>query len=101
MGYAKVVKITDRKVRLEHQLNSDGTAYAEDVTIEVADSVDPSRIAWLTSQDGKVGIASFGFSPATYAVDGALFPSDIAALTGSPVDPDADDGTPEPDPADD
>jgi len=75
MGYSKLVKVSDRKVRFVHQLNSDGTAYAEDVTIELQEGVDPSRLAYLTAQDGKVGIASWSFSPADVPTD-LLFPEE-------------------------
>ena len=65
MGYSKVVAITERKVKFVHQLDSDGTAYAEDITIEIDETVDPSRLKYLVDQDGKIGYASVSFSAAT------------------------------------
>lgn len=62
MGYAKVIKVSDHEVRLVHQLNPDGTAYAEDIIVTTSDEVDPSRLNWLGRQDGKVGYASVSFS---------------------------------------
>jgi hypothetical protein len=76
MGYAKLVKVSDRKVRLLHQLGADGQPYAEDVTIELAENVDPSRMAYLTEQDGKVGIASFSFRPEAGAPEDLSFPEE-------------------------
>jgi hypothetical protein len=73
VGYAKVIKVSDRKVRLVHQLDNDGKPYAEDITIEVAESVNPSRLAYLTAQDGKIGVSSFGFRE-TDAPDNLTFP---------------------------
>lgn len=73
MGYSKIVKISDRKVRIEHQLNNDGTPYAEDVTLEIADSVNPSRLSYLV--DGSIGILSYSFTPVAEIV-GLRFPSD-------------------------
>jgi len=69
MGYYKVVKISDHKVRFIHQLGQDGKPYAEDVTIETAEEVDPNRLNYLTQNDGKIGILSFSFSP---AADGSI-----------------------------
>jgi hypothetical protein len=63
MGYAKVIKVSDHKIRLVHQLNPDGTPYAEDITVETADDVDPGRLAYLAAHDGKIGYASVSFSP--------------------------------------
>lgn len=63
MGYAKVKKISDHKIKLLHQLHPDGTPYAENIIIELDESVDPSRLSYLASQDGKIGIASIAFSP--------------------------------------
>lgn len=73
MGMSKVVKVSDHEVRLVHQLGGDGKPYAEDVTISLDESVDPSRLAWLARQDGKTGIASFGFSPSEVG-EGVKFP---------------------------
>lgn len=73
MGYSKIVKISDRKVRIEHQLNNDGTPYAADVTLEIADSVNPSRLSYLV--DGSIGILSYSFTPVAEIV-GLRFPSD-------------------------
>lgn len=74
MGMSKVVKVSDHEVRLVHQLDGDGKPYAEDITITTSDSVDPSRLSWLTSKDGKVGIASFSFSETDVSGD-IKFPS--------------------------
>lgn len=74
MGYAKVVKVSDREVRLVHQLDNDGKPYAEDVTVTVPEEVDPSRISYLAGQDGKVGILSYSFSADANAPEDLLFP---------------------------
>ena len=63
MGFSKVVKLNESTVKLVHQLNGDGTPYAEDVTIAVQLGVDPRRIDWLMRHEGKVGVASFSFTP--------------------------------------
>lgn len=76
MGYTKVVKVSDRKIRMLHQLDSDGKPYAEDVTIEVAESVDPSRLSYLGAKDGQIGVFSWGFSPAGGLDDGLQFPEE-------------------------
>ncbi len=71
MGMSKVKVIAPGKVKVLHQLNADGTPYAEDVTIE---SSVPGRLSYLESQDGKVGIFSFSFtSQFDAAPDGLLF----------------------------
>lgn len=70
---SKVIAVSDRKVRIVHQLGGDGKPYAEDVTIEIADEVDSSRMAWLVAQDGRTGLVSFGFT-AQDAGDGVEFP---------------------------
>lgn len=74
MGYTKVIKESDHKIRLVHQLNNDGTPYAEDVTIETAESVDPARLSYLAQNDGAIGILSFSFSPADGVPEGIKFP---------------------------
>jgi hypothetical protein len=73
MGLSKVKKLGPGKVKFIHQLNDDGTAYAEDVTVE---SDVPGRIAYFEQQDGKVGVLSFSFSPYDTAPDGVKFPED-------------------------
>lgn len=62
MGYSKIVNKGNGKVVLVHQLNQDGSAYAEDITVEVQAGVDPSRIDHLTKQDGKIGTAGVYFT---------------------------------------
>jgi len=71
MGMSKIKVLGPGRVKAVHQLNSDGTAYAEDVTIE---SDVPGRLAWLEEHDGKVGIFSFSFRPDEHAPTGVLFP---------------------------
>jgi hypothetical protein len=71
MGMSKIKVLGPGKVKAVHQLNSDGTTYAEDITIE---SDVPGRLAWLESNDGKVGVFSFSFSPTTPEPEGMLFP---------------------------
>jgi hypothetical protein len=65
MGYSKVVVVNDRTVKFVHQLDQNGESYAEDVTVELQDGVPASRLEYFVAQDGKVGVASFGFSPLT------------------------------------
>lgn len=62
MGLSKVVDKGDGKVVLVHQLDGNGTAYAEDITVEVQAGVSPSRLDWLSKQDGKIGVANVSFS---------------------------------------
>ena len=63
MGLCKVVRLENgRGVRLVHQLDQDGNAYAEDITVEVQEGVDPSRLSDLMAKDGKIGICSWYFS---------------------------------------
>lgn len=71
MGYCKVKKIADGKVKIFHQLDSGGKAYAEDVTVE---SDVPGRIDYLEALDGKVGTFSFGFTPASGDTSSIKFP---------------------------
>ena len=71
MGMSKIKVISPGKVKAIHQLNGDGTAYAEDVTIE---SNVPGRLDWLEKQDGKVGVFNFGFSTYETEPEGLLFP---------------------------
>lgn len=71
MGMSKIKVVGPGKVKAVHQLNSDGTACAEDVTIE---SDVPGRLDWLEKQDGKVGVFSFSFSAYETEPDGLLFP---------------------------
>lgn len=73
MGLSKIKVISPTKVKAIHQLNSDGTAYAEDVTIE---SEVAGRLDYLKSQDGRVGVFSFSFSPYTAVPEGLKFPDD-------------------------
>lgn len=73
MGYSKVVKVSEREVRFVHQRNSDGTPYAEDVTLTVPDGVGPERIEHWAKMDGKVGILSFSFSPIETAPEDLIF----------------------------
>lgn len=76
MGMSKVVPLANgRGVRLVHQLDTDGTPYAEDVTIEVQPGVDPERLSYLLSKAGTIGTASFGFTPME-GIQGLLFPED-------------------------
>lgn len=74
MGLSKIKKISPGKVKIVHQLNADGTTYAEDVTVEVQEGVPASRIDYLESQDGKVGVFSFSFSPYATEPEGLKFP---------------------------
>lgn len=74
MGMSKVVVDSPTKVRLVHQLNGDGSAYAEDLTVELQPGVDASRLDYLKNQDGKIGVVSFGFSAYDPAPEGLLFP---------------------------
>jgi len=73
MGSVKVVAPEKGKVKFVHQLNSDGSPYAKDVTIEAQPGVDPSRVDW-TQQNGQIGILSWGFSRSE--VEGLLFPEE-------------------------
>ncbi|MDA8394793.1 MAG: hypothetical protein M0T72_06035 [Candidatus Dormibacteraeota bacterium] len=76
MGLSKVVPLANgRGVKLVHQLNSDGTPYAEDITIEVQPGVDPERLSYLLSKAGTVGAAGWSFAPMD-GVHGLLFPED-------------------------
>ena len=72
MGFCKVVAKADGKVVFVHQLNSDGTPYAEDVTIEAQSGVAPGRVNW-TDRDGQIGTISWSFSPQEN-VTGLKFP---------------------------
>ncbi len=77
MGLSKVVKLANgRGVKLVHQLDHDGSAYAEDITIEVQPGVDPERLSYLLSKEGTVGAASWGFTPAD-GVHGLQFPEEM------------------------
>ncbi len=71
MGMSKIKVLGPGRVKAIHQLNDDGTPYAEDVTIE---SDVPGRLDWLEKQDGKVGVFSFSFSPSD--AEGLVFPED-------------------------
>ena len=73
MGLCKVVA-SEGKVRFVHQLNSDGTPYAEDVTIEAQEGVPASRVDWA-DKDGQIGTISWSFTPYPTAT-GLLFPED-------------------------
>jgi hypothetical protein len=63
MGYSKVVKLANgRGVKFVHQLDQDGTAYAEDITVEVQPGVDPEeRLRFFLKADGAIGYASINF----------------------------------------
>lgn len=61
------------KVKFVHQLNSDGSAYAEDVTLT---SDVPGRLAYWAEQDGKVGVISYSFSASSPQPEGLLFPEE-------------------------
>ena len=74
MGYAKVVKVSDREVRFVHQLDNDGTPYAEDVTLSVPEEVDPDRLSYYAEMDWKIGVISYTFSPADSNTEGLVFP---------------------------
>lgn len=74
MGMSKVVDMGEGEIRILHQLNSDGSAYAEDVTVKVQPGVGASRLSYLASQHGKVGVFSYSFSPYDPAPEGLLFP---------------------------
>jgi hypothetical protein len=76
MGSSKVRKISDRKVKFVHQLNADGSAYAEDVTIELQKGVDPGRLEYLASLDGQVGVVSYSFSPSPGDHSSLKFPEE-------------------------
>jgi hypothetical protein len=71
MGMSKIKVLGPGRVKAVHELNGDGTAYAEDVTIE---SDVPGRLDWLEEQDGKVGVFSFGFTAYETPPEGVLFP---------------------------
>jgi hypothetical protein len=62
MGYSKIVNKGNGKVVIVHQLDQDGKAYAEDVTVEVQAGVPESRVDYLAKQDGKVGTVSVNFT---------------------------------------
>ena len=62
MGFSKVVNKGDGKIVLVHQLDQNGKPYAENITIELQPGVDPRRLAWWESQDGKIGVANVSFS---------------------------------------
>jgi hypothetical protein len=64
MGYCKIVNKGNGTVVAVHQLDGEGKAYAEDVTVSVQAGVPATRVDWLAQQDGKVGVFSFGFSAA-------------------------------------
>lgn len=74
MGYCKVVNKGNGKVILVHQLDQAGNAYAEDVTIEVQRGGDPSRISYLSSLDGRVGMLSYSFTPTEMDTSSLKFP---------------------------
>jgi hypothetical protein len=74
MGSSKVKVIKPGEVKVLHQLNSDGTPYAEDVTIK---SSVPGRLAYLESQDGKIGVFLFSFSASSPEPEGLLFAEEV------------------------
>lgn len=77
MGFAKVEKISDHEVRFVHQLDNEGKPYAEDVILKLDESVDPSRLAYLAGQEGKVGTVSYSFR-ATERPESVRFPGEEA-----------------------
>lgn len=77
MGYYKVIAVSKHKVKLVHQLNTDGTAYAEDITVETMENVDEGRLDYLGKYDGTVGYANLTFSraPEVMSTDSIRFPT--------------------------
>ena len=75
MGSCKVVAKSKGKVVFVHQLSIDGTAYAEDVTIEAQPGVEASRVDW-TDRDGQVGNISWVFTPTQTDPTNIRFPED-------------------------
>lgn len=73
MGYSKVVNKGNGKVVFVHQLDQDGKAYAEDVTVETQAGV-PTRVEYFAKQDGVVGVVSVSFSPTSADTSGIKFP---------------------------
>lgn len=74
MGYSKIVNKGKGKVVIVHQLDGDGKAYAEDVTVEAQAGVPESRVEHLAKQDGAVGTVSVMFTPTTADTSGIKFP---------------------------
>lgn len=74
MGYSKVVKVSERSVKFVHQLDMDGKAYVEDVTIEVQPGVEASRLSYFMTMAGQIGVVSVSFSPNTATVNNSKFP---------------------------
>lgn len=74
MGMSKVVNKGNGEIVFVHQLDQNGKAYAEDITIKVQEGVDPNRLAWFANQDGKVGVASVSFSPYDQTFPDLQFP---------------------------
>ncbi len=74
MGYCKVVASAGR-VKFVHQLDQNGEAYAEDVTIEAQPLVPLGRVDWA-DKDGQVGTISWSFSPTTADTSSVKFPED-------------------------
>ena len=73
MGYSKIIAKAPGKVRIVHQLDTDGKPYAEDVTIEAQEGVPASRVDW-TDKDGQVGVVSWSFSPVSHDTSSLKFP---------------------------
>lgn len=73
MGLVKVKKLAPGKVKFIHQLNDDGTPYAEDVTVE---SSVPGRLDYFEKQEGKVGVVNLSFSPYDTVPEGLKFPDE-------------------------
>lgn len=73
MGYSKIVDKGNGKVVFVHQLDQDGKAYAEDVTVETQAGV-ASRVEYFAKQDGAVGVVSVSFSPTTADTSSVKFP---------------------------
>lgn len=74
MGYAKVVKVSDREVRFVHQLGGDGKPYAEDVTLTAPEGVDAASVLYYARLDGKIGVVSYTFHPVSDEIEGLKFP---------------------------
>jgi len=72
MGYCKVVASAG-KVKFVHQLDQNGEAYAEDVTIEAQKGVPLSRVDWA-DKDEQVGTISWSFTPTTGDTSSIKFP---------------------------
>jgi len=74
MGYSKVVNKGNGKVVFVHQLDQDGKAYAEDVTVEAQAGVPESRVEYFAKQDGAVGVVSVTFTATSSDTSSIRFP---------------------------